>query len=240
MRALRVLLGAALVPAALAALWVAGILDPPEGVRRRVAAFAAVYPGPVAKAAVEGLPCPPLARVRFYVVCTAECEEIWRIVAVKGLGVETVSDLNRVPRERRGETRRRFNRLVAGEALRLDAAQARAMAGCVLRLDGTRTEFLVEEMDVGAIEAARDDEASLRRLAESLSKTDGLPRLTIDENAQGFEARAFYLNTDREGWPVLELRLGIARDGEILWVTRRVMVPGGSAPPETAAETPQE
>ena len=41
MRVLRILLGAALVPATLAVLWVAGILDPPETVRRRLVAFAA-------------------------------------------------------------------------------------------------------------------------------------------------------------------------------------------------------
>ncbi len=237
---LRVLLGAALVPAAIAALWLAGVVDPPEGVRLRLAAYTAVYPGPVGTAAVENLPCAPLARVHFYVVCTEDCGQIWKIVAVKGLRVETISDLNRIPREKRGESRRRFNRVVAGEALRLDAIGAREMAGCLMRLDGTRTAFLLEEAELDAIEVAREDEPSLRRLAATLGQTDGLSRITIEESARGFDAHAYYLNTDRDGWPVQELRITIAPDGKVLEVTRRLVSSGGQAPPEPDGEIPQE
>jgi len=220
-RILRVLLGAGLALLLLAGLWYAGLVDPPEGLRRRIVGFATVYPGPTGRAVVAGIPCPVLRRSALYVVCTENCEGIWRIVAIRGLHVEALSDLHSVPPEPRSETRRRFNRLVMEEGLRLDAGGARELVGCLLRLDGMDPAYLLEDKDVETIDAARDNAPALQSLAETIKAQDGLERVEVSQAGDGFEARVLYWNLDRTWWPVQEIRFGLARDGRILWLKRR-------------------
>jgi len=231
MRILRLVAGALLGVVAVALLWGLGIVQPPESVSRRIAVFAAAYPGHVAAAEAERISCPPLARLRFYVVCTEGCEGVWRIVGVRGLDAENLANLNRLPPESSDEVRLRTNEAIARERLRLDAEGARQMIGCYLRLEGLRPELLLREADREAVERARaSGEEAMASVAEALDDPEALARVAVAPAADGFAARACYWDTEREGRPVLDLAWTLARDGRILaFEAREAPVRGGTA-----------
>jgi len=87
-----ILLGAMLV----GCFWFAGWLAPPEALQRWAAAWTTLYPLPTGGAQVDLIPCEPLRRVRFYVICTEGCDGVWRIVAVKGLQTTQLANLARM------------------------------------------------------------------------------------------------------------------------------------------------
>ena len=221
MRALRVLAGAGLGLLLLLLLWTAGILRPPGGLVRRLAAWSAGVPGPAGEAEVEEIPCPPLKRLRLFVVCSDGCEGVWRIVGVRGLRPENLANLNRVPPEPMEETRSRINAAVAREGLRLDAEGARQMIGCYMRLDGLQPDLVLEESDEAAVEQARGDEEAMRLIAEGLDDPGAVGRVTVEETGEGFVARFLYWQTALADRPVLELEYRLARDGQIRSVQAR-------------------
>lgn len=209
---LGVLLGAVLVFAA----WFGGWVEPPETLARRVAAWSAVYSGPVGEAEVEAIDCPPLARVRLYLVCTLGCQGVWRIVLVKGLRPTLLANLGRIPAEDAAATRRRINAAVGREALRLDADGAREMVACYLRLEGLTPGLVLPEGGLEAVEAARaDGEEAMRSYALGLADERAAARIPIQPTAEGFESTLLYWDTFREGHPVVRLRFRLARDGQV-------------------------
>ncbi|HKN47674.1 MAG TPA: hypothetical protein VJ144_06860, partial [Candidatus Polarisedimenticolia bacterium] len=216
MRLARVLLGALLAGSVLVTLWATGFADPPEAVSRRLALFSAVYPGALRKAVVERIPCAPLRRLRLYVVCTGGCEDVWRIVAVRGLMAENLQSLNRVPPEPPEEIRARIDAAVGRERLRLDVGGARELIGCYMRLDGRHPELVLLEPDREAVEAARGNEEALAAVAEALDEPAALSRVEVREIADGFASRFLYWDTAAPGRPVLELTWRLARDGRVL------------------------
>jgi hypothetical protein len=238
-KALRVLGGACLGLLVIALLWAAGALRPPEGITRRLAAYSAVFPGPVARARVERIPCPPLERLRLYVVCTDDCEGVWRIVGVRGLGPRNLVDLGRVPPEPTETTRERINAEIAAEGLRLDLAGAREMIGCYLRLDGLHPELVLEPADREAVEGARGDEEAMRRVAEGLDEPGAVGRIPVEEVADGFTASLLYWHTARDDRPVLEIEYRLRRDGRVESVRARPLTPvDGTASGSTPGTPP--
>ncbi len=235
MRILRVLSGAALAAGALLLLWGTGLLPTPERIGRRVAAFAAVYPGPWRGADVERIPCPLLGRLRLYVVCTEECDGVWRIVGVRGLRADVLANPGRVPADPPEETRRRFNRAVSREGLRLDADGAREMIACYLAVDGLSSGLVLDPPDLVAVEGARGDEDRLRDLVETLEASADPSRIPVVETEDGFESRFLYWNVASTEWPVVEIDFRLARGGAIraLRVRERPLTDGtasGSTP----------
>jgi hypothetical protein len=217
-----VLLGAVLVGSA----WFGGWVEPPEALARRVAAWAGVYPGPVGEAEVERIDCPPLERVRLYVVCTRGCEDVWRIILVKGLQATLLANLGRIPAEDLATTRRRINAAVGREALRLDPEGARAMVGCYLRLEGLEPGLVLPEGGLEAVEAARaEGEEAMRAYAISLADEGAVARIPIASTAEGFESAMLYWDTFREGHPVLRLRVRLARDGQVREMSAEPLTP---------------
>lgn len=209
------ILGACFAGLFVSVLWVAGILPPPEGLRRRVVAFVSVYPGPVSSAEVERVECSPLQRRRFYVVCTQGCEEEWRLTGVTGLRVETLRNLSRIPREDEEEVRERINRFVAREGMNLDADGARSMIACYMRLAGLHPALIMTARDLDALALARGSEEAMRRLAESLDDA-ARETMNVREAGEVFDADFHYWDTGRVGRPVLEVSYRIARDGRLL------------------------
>jgi hypothetical protein len=191
-------------------------MQPPEELSRRMAILHATFPGASGDAEASLIECPPLKRLRLYVVCTSDCEGAWRLVVVKGLRATTLANLRRSPPEPQSITRQRINAAVGREAMRIDAEGARELAACYLRLDGLRPELLLPEGGLAAVEEARrEGEDAMRRLAESLEVREAARRIRIEEGRQGFEAEMLYWDTWREGRPVLRLRMGLARDGQL-------------------------
>ena len=227
MRVLRVILGACLAGLLASVLWVAGILPPPEGLRRRVVAFVSIYPGPVSSAEVERVECGPLQVKRFYIVCTRGCEGEWRLTGVTGLRVETLRNLNRIPREDENEVRERINRFIAREGMNLDADGARSMIACHMRLAGLHPELIMTPLDLDALALARGREEAMRRLAESFDGA-GLETMNVREFGEVFAADFHYWDTGRVGRPVLEVTYRISRDGRLLdvWATGPVTSDG--------------
>ena len=209
------ILGACLAGLVVLALWIAGILSPPEGLRRRVVAFVSVYPGSVSSAEVERVECGPLRERRFYVACTKGCEGEWRLTGVTGLRVETLRNQNRIPGEDAAEVRERINRFIAREGMNLDAVGARSMIACHMRLAGLYPELILSARDLDALDLARGDEGAMRRLDESLDRAV-LETMSLREVGEAFEADFHYWDTGRAGKPVLDVTYRISRDGRLL------------------------
>ena len=222
MRGLRVLAGAVLGLLLLWLLWTAGFLPPPEGLVRRLVAWSAGVQDPAAGAEVEEILCPPLRRLRLFVVCTDGCDGVWRIVGVRGLRPENLANLNRTPPEPMEDSRRRINEAVAREGLRLDAQGARQMIGCYMLLDGLQPDLVLEPADVEAVEQARGDEEAMRRIAEGLEDPGASERIPVEEAGEEFVARFLYWQTARADRPVLQFEYRLARDGRIRTVQARV------------------
>jgi hypothetical protein len=216
MRLSRLLLGIALGILVLGALWYGGWVLPPEGLSRRMAVLHAAFPGSVDEAEATRIDCPPLRRLRFYTVCTRNCEGVWRLVLVKGLRARTIANLGRTPPEPVSIGRQRLNAEVGREAMRLDAEEARQMIACHMRLDGWRPELLLPEGGLEVVEdARREGEEAMRRLAESLDVPGAESRISVEAGPEGFKADLLYWDTWREGHPVLRLRVDLARDGQM-------------------------
>jgi hypothetical protein len=216
MRILRVLSGALVGALGLVALWASSVLDPPESVSRFLAVISAVYPAPIGSAVVERIPCPPLRRLRLYGVCTGGCEEIWRIVGVRGLEAVNLENLNRQPAESQEDVRRVTNALVRQEGLRLDEEGARQMIGCYMRLDALRPELVLSEEGAAAVERARAiGEEAMAKLAATLPASDEPAGVAVTVEPDGFTARFLYWSTAEAGRPVLETVWRLERDGRL-------------------------
>jgi hypothetical protein len=216
MRIVRLLAGILLGLAVVTVTWYEDWVRPPEAVARRVAAFAATYPGPVGEAALDPIECPPLPRLRVYLVCTESCNGVRRLIAVKGLQADLLANLNRTPPESLETTRHRINAVIGREGVRLDVDGAREMIGFFLRLEGLRPQLLLPTggaEDVEAARAAGDD--AMQRLAESLDTPGAMSRVHVEESREGFGAEMLYWDTWRAGRPVLRLRVRVARDGQL-------------------------
>jgi hypothetical protein len=232
-----------------AAAWSGGWVQPPEALQRRLAAFEAVYPGPVGEAKVIPIPCPLLKRVRFYQVCTAECRDVSRLVAVKGLRTWFLVNLSRIPSESLTVTRGRINRVVGREGLRLEEDGVRRMTEFYLKLDGLFPELVVSPGEAEQIDATR--EAGYEALGELMDRITGdsdgsgangadrggVERIEVERRADGFEATMLYWDTSRAEAPLMRLRLRMAPGGQVRDL-RGVILPQprrAQAPPDAAA-----
>jgi hypothetical protein len=231
-----ILLGAMLV----GCFWFAGWLTPPETLQRRAAVWTTLYPLPTAGAEVDLIPCEPLRRVRFYVICTEGCDGVWRIVAVKGLQTTQLANLARTPPESVTATRRRFNEVIGAERVRPDDDGMRRMVAFYLRLEGLDPALLLGETDRLSVEETRPKgEEALRDLAEAIAEGNPLERIPIERTAAGAEATVLYWETARSGWPVLEMRFKLAANGEVREVRVRVLSSSAvEEEPSDAAEPP--
>jgi hypothetical protein len=231
-----------------AGAWYGGWVQPPEPLQRRLAAFEAVYPGPVGEAEVIPIPCPLLKRVHFYKVCTADCHEVSRLVAVKGLQSWFLVNLARIPSESVSVTRGRINHVVAREGLHLDEDGVRQMTGFYLSLEGLFPELVVSQGEVEQIDAARPggDEALGDLMGRITGETDGtsgegagrggVDRMDVEKRPDGFEATMFYWDTSRSGAPILRLRLRMAPDGQVRDLRGVILPqPGEEQTPEAQA-----
>ena len=249
MRWIRLVFGVVLGAMLVGCFWFAGWLTPPESLQRRAALWATLYPLPAAAAEIDVIPCAPLKRVRFYVICTEGCDGIWRIVAVQGLETTQIANLARTPPESVTATRRRINEVVRAERLRPDDDEARGLIDFYLRLEGLAPARLLDEADRLAVEETRSQgEEALHDLADAIAAGNPLARIPIDRTAEGMESTLLYWHTARAGWPVLEMRFRLAADGEIREVRVRSLssspvehdeagdgTPGeGTAPPPAA------
>jgi hypothetical protein len=217
------------------AVWAARVVPPPESVARRVAAWSAVYPGPVGEAEVDPIACAPLPRVRIYLVCTDDCRGVRRLVAVRGLVATPLANLNRTPPEDLKVTRGRINAVITGERLRLDAEGAREMIGCYMRIEGLDPALVLSEGGLEDVTAARaTGDAAMRRLEESFDDPRPLARVVIEERPGGYQAVFLYWDTSRAGEPVLRLTIDMSDAGE-LRAMRAVQVAPPAAQPGAAA-----
>lgn len=207
--------------------WYGGWVPPPEALQRRLAAIEAVYPGPVGEAEVLPIPCPLLKRVHFYQVCTADCREVSRLVAVKGLQSWLLVNLSRIPAESVAVTRGRINHVVGREGLHLDENGVRRMTEFYLTLEGFFPQLVVSQGEVEQIQATRPagDEALGELMSRITGDADGtseegagrggIERIDVLKGADGYEATMFYWDTSRAGSPVMRLRLRMAPDGQV-------------------------
>jgi hypothetical protein len=241
-KAWRLLAGLFLGGSLVLAVWATGLVLPPESVARRVAAWSAVYPGPVGEAEVDPIECAPLQRVRIYLVCTDECRGVRRLVAVRGLVVTPLANLNRIPPEDLKVTRGRINAVITGERLRLDIEGAREMIGCFMRIEGLEPALVLSEGGLEDVTTARaSGEEAMRRLEESFDDPQPLARVAFEEWPDGFQAVFLYWDTSRAGAPVLRLTIDMSGAGE-LRAMRAIQVvplaprPGAASEPGGAAE----
>ena len=229
-------------------VWSGGWVQPPEALQRRLAAFEAVYPGPVGEASVVPIPCPLLKRVRFYQVCTAECREVSRLVAVKGLRSWLLVNLSRIPSESVTVTRGRINHVVGREGLHLDENGVRQMTEFYLRLEGLYPELVVSRGEADQIDATRPaGDEGLGKLMDQVTGDEedtgtkgadrgGVERIDVARGADGFEATMLYWDTSRVGVPLMRLRLRMAPDGQVRDLRGVILpLPTGQAPPESEA-----
>ncbi len=230
--------GALLALLVVALTWCTGLAAPPESLSRTIAALSAVYPGSIGAAEVDRIPCPPLDRLRLYVVCTAACAETWVIVGVRGLWPENLANPGRIPSQPVEESRSRINAAVAAEGLSLDRDSAREMIGCYLRLEGFLPELVLTPAALVALEASLGDEEKMGRLAEDLDSPDALTRIDPGEWEDGFKAGLFYWDTARPGRPVLELEFELEANG-VLRALRARPSARGSPDPEASGQAPQ-
>jgi hypothetical protein len=248
MKPARLLLGLGIGLLLLAGAWSGGWVPPPESLQRRIAAFEAVYPGPVREATVIPIPCPLLKRLRFYQVCTADCREVSRLVAVKGLRSWLLVNLSRIPSEALSVTRGRINHVVGREGLHLDDDGVRRMSEFYLKLDGLFPQLVVSPGEAEQIDATRDqgDEALGNLMDRIAGDPDapggngagrgGLERIAVTRRSDGFEAAMLYWDTSRAGSPLMRLRLRMAPDGQVrdlrgIILPRPAARPGEEAPP---------
>ncbi len=210
-------------------LWGTALVDPPERISRSLAAFSAVYPGPIRGAEVERIPCSPMEHLRLYVVCTNSCADTWVIVGVRGLWPENLANLGRIPPQPVEESRALIGAAVKRDGLSLDKDGAREMIGCYLRLDGLLPELVLSPVDLVALEQARGSEDSMRRLAEGLDTPDALSRIEPEEGEDGFRARLFYWDTALPGRPVLEIGFDLDTNGVLRSLDVRESLRGGTA-----------
>jgi hypothetical protein len=223
-------------------VWATGLVLPPESVARRIAAWSAVYPGPVGEAEIDPMACAPLPRVRIYLVCTGDCREVRRLVAVRGLVATLLANLNRTPAEDLKVTRGRINAVIAGEHLRLDVEGARAMIGCYMRIEGLDPALVLSDGGLEDVKTARaaGDEA-MRRLEETFDEEHPLDRVRIEARPGGFQAVFLYWDAERAAAPVLRLTIDMSVAGE-LRAMRAIQVdplaprPGAAAGPGAVIE----
>lgn len=216
MKALRLLagllIGAAIVAVAFWNAW----LMPPESLARRVGLLTTLYPASTKGAVIEAIPCAPLPRLRFYVVCTEDCQGVWRIFAVKGLATIQLANLTRIPPESVLATRRRINEVIRSERVIMDDEKARQMVEFYLRVDGLAPERLLSEADRLAVDQTRaEGEEALKALAATLAEGDTAARIPIDRDDTGIIAAVLYWDTSRRGWPVLEMQFRLGGFGEV-------------------------
>lgn len=210
-----VLGGAAVAAIAIVLLWGLGWVEPPEALSRSLARRSAVSGGSAAEATVEAIPCPPLRRLRLYLVCTRGCSEVWRVVGVRGLRPILLSNPGRVPPEPPEEAQRRINDALAGEGLVLDETGARAMIGCHMALAGMYPDLIVNAMDRLRIEQAAGDEDRLREFAESLLDPAAIERIRVNRAGDRWEATFDYWATELPDRPVYTLRVVLEADGRL-------------------------
>jgi hypothetical protein len=222
--------GAILALLAVVLLWGTGLAAPPEELTRKIAAVSAIFPGSIRGAEVEQIPCPPLRRLRFYVVCTEECAGTWVIVGVRGLLPDNLSNPGRVPAQPLEEPRRRINEAIAAEGLRLDVDGAREMIGCYLRLEGLFPDLVLTPAALVALESTGGDEEEMRRVAQSLDAPDALMRIDPEKTLDGFRARLLYWNTSILGRPVLDLEFNLNEDGVLRSLVAQPSERGAPAP----------
>jgi hypothetical protein len=225
MRVVRVLFGALLGFLLLGILWFGAMLQPPEDLSRRAAIWAAGAAGDGGPAAAERIPCPVLTKLRFFVVCTDDCETIWRIVGVWGLQPQVLADLGRIPPEQPGVARRRINTAVAREGLNLKDAGAREMIGCYMRLDGLDPSLILPTGGRAGVASARGSDRAMLDLENRLKHPAALSRLEVNESEGEFETRFEYWDTSSPGWPVVGITVRVAGDGRLLAAERRVLDP---------------
>jgi len=227
-RWIAVLAGALLALLAVVILWGSGLVEPPERVTWTIAALSALYPQSIRNAGIDRIPCPPLRRLRLYVVCTSGCEDTWVIVGVRGLRPDNLANPGRIPPQPVEESRRRIAEAVAAEGLSLDRQGAREMIGCYLRIEGLPPELVLSPADLVALEAVRGNEDEMRRLAEGLDAPDALSRIDPEETGDGFQAHLFYWDTTRPGRPVLEMDFTLGKNGVVRSLDARESLRGGS------------
>lgn len=216
MRLIRLLAGLLLGALFVGGSWYAGWVTPPESVARRVGLWAMLYPASTDGAAIEPIPCAPLRRLRFYVVCTDGCEGVWRIFAMKGLRTFPLVNFLRTPPESVPATRRRINDLVTRERTSVTDDQARQMVEFYLLLDGLTSARLLTEADRLAVEETRPEgEEALKALADTIALGDASARIPIDRDDRGIVSTLLYWDTSRRGWPVLEMRFRLGGYGEV-------------------------
>ena len=227
--------GALLAVLAAVLLWWTGLAAPPEALTRKIAAVSALYPGSIAGADVERIPCPPLERLRLYVVCTQGCSETWMIVGVRGLLPDNLANLGRVPAQPVEESRKKINAAVAAERLRLDVDQAREMIGCYLRLEGFLPQLVLTQATLFALESTGGDEGEMLRIADGLDEPDALQRIDPERTLDGFRASLIYWDVARPGRPVLDLEFNLKEDGVLRSLVAR---PAETGPAEPVAGDP--
>lgn len=234
--ALRLFAGLVLGAALVGVVWFMGWASPPEALARRAAVLEAVYPGPVGAAQVGPIPCDILRPVRLYVVCTDDCDGVWRIVSVRGLRPSTLANPGRLPHEDLATTRRRWNDLVRARGLRLDAKGARDLVVCALRIEGLEPGLVLSEGGLARVEEARGaGEEAMQELADRLGGEDTGGAIRMRSTGDGFETEMLYWDASRAERPVLRIRLRLARDGELREV-RAALVPSRNG---TAPATPE-
>ena len=238
MRWIGVATGAGLAVVAVVILWATSLVDPPESLSRSLAVFSAVYPGPIRGAEVERIPCGALRHLRLYVVCTNGCEDTWVIVGVRGLWPENLANPGRIPPQPVEESRARISEAVARDRLSLDRGGAREMIACYLRIEGRLPGLVLTPLDLIALEAARDSEEKMQRLAESLDAEDAVSRIDPVETEDGYRARLLYWDTSLPERPVLEIDLDMERNGVLRSIDVKESVRGGSAPGSTTGSPP--
>lgn len=207
------LVGALAGAALLVLAWGAGWVESPERISREIATFTAVFPHPLRTAVVDRIPCPPLRHLRIYVVCTSDCQDVWKIVAVRGLRADTLASLNRLPPEGLEDRRARIAEAVARERLRLDEETAREMIACYMSLEGLRPDLILTEPQFRRLQEAERDLDAMRRLAESLEDPGAADRIEIGREGGGFGARFLYWHTALADRPVLEVTIRVEENG---------------------------
>ncbi len=212
---LRVAVGILLGGGLLLLFWIAGIVEPPEALSRALAILAATYPGPGGRATGERIACPPLPRLRLYVVCTDDCEGVWRIVGVRGLAATNLVNLNKLPPDSPETLRRAANEAIAAEGLHLDERGARGLIGCYLRLAGLHPERVLGDGDRDRLEQARANLATLTAFAENLGEVGGVERIPIRETPVGVTSRFDYWDTASAGAPIVTMTWRLRHDGTI-------------------------
>ena len=223
---LRLAFGAILGGVVVFTAWVFGWVEPPESVLRRAVIFGTIYPAPREDATLLPIECPPLHPARLFVVCTRDCEAIWRVVLVRGLGTTLLIDQGRLPPESESVTRQRINAVIRAQHLSLDVASAREMIGCYLRLEGFAPELVLPPDGVSAVEAAREGgREALVALVGRLEASATLERIEVRDAGDGFEGSMLYWDTAGEGDPILSLSIRLGRNGEIRAVASRPLGP---------------